>query len=123
MPSSACKTNQPDRELAVFNAARRLPVSERAAYLDEACAGDAALRQRIEELLQASDEAGNFLENPAAVPPEGTARLPANKPGNRLGRYKLLQQIGRGTGGANPSGLKPAFPIPLFLWKSLVGIA
>ena len=29
-------TNQPDRELAVFNAARRLPVGERAAYLDRA---------------------------------------------------------------------------------------
>src|ERR1039457_6696127 len=92
-------TNQPDRELAVFNAARRLPAGERAAYLAEACAGDAALRQRVEELLQASDEAGNFLENPAAVPPSGTVRvpaIPANKPGDRIGRYKLLQQIGEG---------------------------
>jgi serine/threonine protein kinase len=92
-------TNHPDREVAVFGAARRLPASERAAYLDEACAGDAALRQRIEELLQASDEAGNFLENPAAVPPCGTVRptaMPTEKPGDRIGRYKLLQQIGEG---------------------------
>jgi serine/threonine protein kinase len=92
-------TNQPDRELAVFGAARRLPARERAAYLDEACAGDAALRKRIEELLQASDEAGNFLENPAAVPPSGTVRpaaMPTEKPGDRIGRYKLLQQIGEG---------------------------
>src|SRR5208283_2948026 len=89
-------TNSPDREVAVFNAARRLPARERAAYLDEACAGDAALRQRIEELLQASDEAGDFLGSPAAVPPSGTARLPVNKPGDRIGRYKLLQQIGEG---------------------------
>ena len=92
-------TNQPDRELAVFGAALRLPAGERAAYLDEACAGDAALRQRIEELLQASDEAGNFLENPAAVPPSGTVRpaaMPTEKPGDRIGRYKLLQQIGEG---------------------------
>src|ERR1017187_4122514 len=92
-------TNQPDRELDVFGAARRLPVGERAAYLDQACAGDAALRQRIEELLQASDEAGNFLENPAAAPPSGTVRpaaMPTEKPGDRIGRYKLLQQIGEG---------------------------
>jgi len=103
-------TNSPDREVAVFNAARRLPPGERAAYLDEACAGDAALRQRVEELLQASEEAGAFLESPApgaeplspaAAPPGpgGTVRLasvPAEKPGDRIGRYKLLQQIGEG---------------------------
>jgi hypothetical protein len=51
-------TNQPDRELAVFGAARRLPVGERVAYLDETCADDVASRQRVEELLQASEEAG-----------------------------------------------------------------
>ncbi len=97
MPSDM--TNQPDRELAVFSAARRLPAGERAAYLDEACAGDAALRQRVEELLQASEEAGDFLESPAAVPPGETVRsaaMPAEKPGDRIGRYKLLQQIGEG---------------------------
>ena len=85
-----------DREIEVFSAALKLPVAERVAYLDQACAGDTALRQRVEELLQASDEAGAFLESPAAVPPEGTLRLPANKPGDRIGRYKLLQQIGEG---------------------------
>ena len=92
-------TNQPDRELAVFGVARRLPVGERAAYLDEACAGDAALRQRIEELLHAGDEAGDFLETPAAAGSGGTIRAPvtpANKPGDTIGRYKLLQQIGEG---------------------------
>jgi len=89
-------TNHPDREVAVFGAARRLPSGERAAYLDEACAGDAALRQRVEELLQAGDEAGEFLESPAAAPPSGTPRLPSNRPGDRIGRYKLLQQIGEG---------------------------
>ena len=32
-------------EVAVLNAALELPVGQRAAYLDQACAGDAALRQ------------------------------------------------------------------------------
>ncbi len=90
-----------DRELIVFSAARRLSVGARAAYLDEACAGDAALRQRVEELLRAGDEAGAFLQSPAAAPsgPGGTLRLeltPTEKPGDRIGRYKLLQQIGEG---------------------------
>jgi serine/threonine protein kinase len=91
----------PDREVIVFSDARRLPSGQRAAYLDQACAGDAALRQRVEELLQAGDEAGAFLENAAAnlVGPGGTVRLPvvpSEKPGDRIGRYKLLQQIGEG---------------------------
>src|SRR6266496_959345 len=58
-------SNPIDREVAVFGAARRLPAGERAAYLDEACAGNAALRQRVEELLRASEEAGGFLEDAA----------------------------------------------------------
>ncbi len=90
-------TNPPDREAAIFNAARQLPTGERAAYLDEACVGDAALRQRVEQLLHTSDEVGNFLESPAVVPPSGTIpALPAEKPGDKIGRYKLLQQIGEG---------------------------
>jgi eukaryotic-like serine/threonine-protein kinase len=91
----------PDREVAVFSAARRLPPSQRAAFLDNACAGDAALRQHVEELLRASAEAGGFLQGPAGSSPEpgGTIRLQgilAEKPSARIGRYKLLQQIGEG---------------------------
>ena len=102
--------DQHDREAAVFNAARRLPAGERAAYLDEACAGDAALRQRVQELLQAGDEAGDFLQSPAPkgeLPSPETVSLklggslgplsdPTEKPGLQIGRYKLLQQIGEG---------------------------
>ena len=40
---------------------------ERAAYLDDACGGDAALRAQVEELLGAYDCAGRFL----ADRPEG----------------------------------------------------
>ena len=91
-------TNPPDREIIVFSAARRLPPGQRAAYLDEACGGDTALRQRVEELLRARDEAGAFLESPASGP-AGTDRITpirTEKVGDRIGRYKLLQQIGEG---------------------------
>src|SRR5215510_3763184 len=58
--------NEPyERELAVFSAARRLPAAERTAYLDQTCAGDAALRRRVEELLRASENAEGFLQEPA----------------------------------------------------------
>ena len=88
-----------EREVAIFNAARRLAGSERAACLDEACGGDAALRQRLDELLRVNEPAGEFLEKPAysdsSAPamPGGSIRLSAalsEKPGDRIGRYKLL---------------------------------
>jgi serine/threonine protein kinase/tetratricopeptide (TPR) repeat protein len=96
-----------ERELAVFSAARRLPAAERAAYLDQTCAGDAALRQRVEELLRAGDDAEGFLLDPApgAQRPDGAPAAPTlvlnlaatgEKAGDRIGHYKLLQQIGEG---------------------------
>ena len=48
-------------EETLFHLAREKPTGERAAFLDEACAGDAALRQRMEMLLRAHDASGSFL--------------------------------------------------------------
>jgi len=87
-----------EHEIEVFNIALELPGGERAAYLDRECAGDAALRQRLEELLKANDASCACLEGTAAVPPrtDRSTLAPAEKPGDRIGRYKLLQQIGEG---------------------------
>src|SRR5664279_1557436 len=95
-----------DREVTVFNAALQLPAGQRAAYLDEACAGENALRLKIEALLRVHDEVGAFLDlptqevAPSAAAEEfgrpGTIRVaapPIEKLGERIGRYKLLQQI------------------------------
>jgi hypothetical protein len=49
---------------------------ERASFLDAACAGDAALRGRIEALLRSHEEAGGFLHGSA---PERLAGLPGVK--------------------------------------------
>jgi len=50
---------------ALFLQAIELPAAERrSAFLDEACAGDPALRLGVEQLLKAHDEAGNFLHSP-----------------------------------------------------------
>ena len=45
--------------------------SERRAFLEEACAGDIALRQRVERLLAAHLETLGILDQPAR-PPEWT---------------------------------------------------
>ena len=81
---------------AIFDAALELPPERRAAYLQEACAGDEALRQRVEALLGAHDSAGAFMDSLAAPGRETEKVNPVEKPGDRIGRYKLLQQIGEG---------------------------
>ncbi len=102
------------------DALEKANAAERAAYLTQACGNDAQLRQQVEALLQAHEKAGAFLEQPPVTalgvpplggpgspPPEGgTPNGPGKtivlstplteKPGDRIGRYKLLQQIGEG---------------------------
>jgi serine/threonine protein kinase/tetratricopeptide (TPR) repeat protein len=78
--------------------------ADRGAFLDEACAGDAALRQRVEALLKAHDEPGSLLAGPAVfqseVQPTDSAETVAPRSsetaGSSIGPYKLLQQIGEG---------------------------
>ncbi len=52
------------QDVMIFAEALDLPLSERAAHLDRACAGDQKLRQRVEGLLLTHDQAGGFLERP-----------------------------------------------------------
>ena len=88
---------EPDREETIFGAVLALPPAERAAYLEAACAGDLDLRQRVQELLEAHDEGGRFMQEPAAPVAEKTVLAPLReKPGERIGRYKLLEQVGEG---------------------------
>jgi serine/threonine protein kinase len=95
---------QLNRELEIFAAAIALPQAERAAYLQSACAGDENLRQQVQALLDAHADAGTFMQSPP-VPAarEGllakeaaTLVVAMEKAGDRIGRYKLLQQIGEG---------------------------
>src|SRR5882672_7519765 len=88
----------PDADIAVFTEALRLPPEERDGYLSEACKGDAEFRLRVEALLQAYEQAGDFLGKPVTErPPKAAPVVPAGEQaGDRIGHYKLLQQIGEG---------------------------
>jgi non-specific serine/threonine protein kinase/serine/threonine-protein kinase len=67
-----------------------------AAYLEKACAEDAGLRARVEELLRARHEAGSFLEGGGGAPTTDVRLAPEEQPGGVIGPYKLLEQIGEG---------------------------
>src|ERR1051326_563005 len=119
MSEDAGMPEPPRREATIFEAARQLPPEQRQAYLDQACVGETSLRQAVEGLLKAHEQAGAFLDKPGAssgVPSrplrDGSAGEPAKAkapnptinlalpaeegPGTMIGRYKLLERVGEG---------------------------
>ena len=89
-------------EQVLFAEAQQLASPEaRAVYLESACGADVPLRRRVEALLEAAEAAGEFLEQPPTelrgddLPTSLAAEL-TEKPGDRIGRYKLLEKIGEG---------------------------
>jgi serine/threonine protein kinase len=111
-------------ERDIFLAALDLPDrAARAAYLDQVCQGDAALRRQVEALLRSHDNAGSFLGRPAVASPDPNAAATSDfglgaTPGDRatseqealtfltesvradslgrIGHYEVLEILGRG---------------------------
>ena len=80
-----------------FEAVLARELSERAAYLAAACAGDAPLRAEVESLLAAHESADSFLATPAAVLDGGSdARPSVLAQGESVGRYRVLALLGVG---------------------------
>src|SRR5215469_5336630 len=100
--SSSPSSNSPGpgREELLFDEVLALPPEQRADHLARACANDSPLRQRIEALLQANQDSGDFLE--PAPPPATPSRTIAvsvpltEKPGDVIGRYKIRETLGEG---------------------------
>ena len=82
-------------EESLFAAAIKLESDrEIAAYLDQACRSDLAMRDRLEALIRSHKEASGLL-NPRVIE---TAEMQSSieSEGSTIGPYKLLQKIGEG---------------------------
>jgi serine/threonine protein kinase len=67
---------------AIFFAALEKPsTAERAVFLNQACAGDEALRRRVERLLASQGQVGAFLERPVVEAADLAAFAPPEAPG------------------------------------------
>src|SRR5688500_7971755 len=92
-------TDVQSRAEVLFYEALELPPGARATFLNNACGADVTLRVEVDELLRAHDGAADFLQVDAPVSPElesEFARLKPEEAGERIGQYKLLEQIGEG---------------------------
>jgi len=114
-------------ESQVFTNALKLGTpAERAAYLDEACAGNPVLRGAVDGLLRAHASDPDFLEQPAAslggtvdVPP------PSGSPGEGLADLGVTEKPGVVLAGPSPLTCSlatvPACPATLrFSTKSVI---
>jgi eukaryotic-like serine/threonine-protein kinase len=86
-----------DRLMSIFSTALDCESeTERSAYLVQACRNDSALAVRVQELLRAHEEAGQFLQSRPEETQTATIPSAADRPGTVIGPYKLLEQIGEG---------------------------
>jgi serine/threonine protein kinase/tetratricopeptide (TPR) repeat protein len=82
-----------DRVSGLFLQACEIPPERRAAFLDEACAGDARLRAEVESLL-IHDESVPEILKPGAIPLDVS---PAAEPiPERIGRFRILEKLAEG---------------------------
>jgi serine/threonine protein kinase len=72
----------------LFQQAVALPEADRAAFLDFKCRSRPILYRKLRRMLDADAKAGAFLDRPLA----GLAA----QPGERIGRWKLIERIGEG---------------------------
>jgi eukaryotic-like serine/threonine-protein kinase len=96
--SFAIMNAESSRDVLIFMEGSSLPLEDRFAYLDQACGDDDSLRRRVEQLLRVHDRLGGFLEEPASdlLAERIHAALNMEKPGDIIGHYRLLRQIGEG---------------------------
>ncbi len=83
----------------LFEQALEMPPEGRSAWLEAQAGGDAELVAQAKALLTSSDTLGGFLEAPLELEPEDVSAVlagPGVEPGDRIGPYEIVREIGRG---------------------------
>jgi serine/threonine protein kinase/tetratricopeptide (TPR) repeat protein len=80
----------------VFGAALGRAPADRAAYLDQTCGTEEAVRREVESLLAAHQSSDTFLNTPATAEAIQRPHHIGIVEGQALGPYRILRTIGRG---------------------------
>jgi eukaryotic-like serine/threonine-protein kinase len=83
---------------ALFQTAVEGEANQRAAFLDDACAGDPALRKQVEALIASHEQEPSFLESPGfeVMATSLTQDDGESLVGQNIGSYEVLREIGWG---------------------------
>jgi serine/threonine protein kinase/tetratricopeptide (TPR) repeat protein len=81
---------------SIFISALEYDGQEADEFVSAACASDAELRGRVDELLKAHRRLGKIDSRPAQSPGLSPQEVSLDGPGTRIGPYRLLEQIGEG---------------------------
>ncbi len=92
------KPERLQRSDEILQGALELAPEDRAAFLDQACAGDAALRQKVESLLVAAQQMDGFMEERMSrvageLMIDGPVTTAA---GQTIGYYKIVELLDKG---------------------------
>ena len=81
---------------AVLEEALERDPHERDSYLDEACAGDSALRVEVEALIDSHARSGDFIESPAYEVLADSLTQTDLVSGTNIGPYEIIRRLGSG---------------------------
>jgi Tol biopolymer transport system component len=80
----------------LYHRAQQHDESQRAAFLDDACAGDEGLRREVNSLLGYAPEAECFMEAPVSFEADTDDDSASLAEGRELGSYKIISLLGAG---------------------------
>ncbi len=90
-----------DKLARIYEQAAALPPGERAAFMDQACAGDPDMRRDVEDLLDHEDKGNRFFEHlgqavflPSGEEPSGSAGHDLS--GTTVSHYEVRRRLGGG---------------------------
>jgi predicted Ser/Thr protein kinase len=94
-PSEGLEAGQWERIREILDSALQLPPHQRDAYLDDACAGDKALRSEVESLIAASAQSA-FLDRDPLPSLTPTLNMTVAHAGRTIANYRVVERIGEG---------------------------
>jgi tetratricopeptide (TPR) repeat protein len=81
--------------IEIVGEALRLPPAEREAFIQNTCP-EPATRREATSLIRALDSAGGFLRTPTVAQTGRRRGVVIERPGDRVGGYTLVEQVGEG---------------------------